>query len=247
MPKATCDVNVTVVHGGAWVRQVEFMLLASAALIGFFVTAISAQDLTCNNYTGVAENQKMSLAYGYLEGVQATLDKDVDDILVPPSDPKHPMWWVLPTGLGKNPVSGLAQKLEQHCRSEKNLKKRLLDAFLSIAYQKSGSPALGISFDTAKTDQWKNILAGKESSLSCSAYSARPVETRQALIYGYYLGTEALKIALKLSVDYGIAWPSKLGPQAVRMEADKECQKDKEETLRDVLWLVTTELGIKNK
>ena len=187
------------------------------------------------------------MAYGYFEGVQAALEKEVTDILVPPSDPKHPMWWVLPTELGKNPFIGLAQKLEQHCRSEKNQQKRLLDAFLSIAHQKSGWPALGISFDKAKTDPWKSILGGKESSVSCSAYNASPVDTRQAIIHGYYLGTEALKVALKSSVDSGIVWPSKLSPQAVRMEVDKGCQEEKGESVRVVLWVATVELGVKKK
>ncbi len=78
---------------------------------------VSAQDLTCNNYGGLAESQKISLTYGYLEGVQAALDKEVVDILVPPSDPEHPIWWVLPSGLPDNPSVGLAQKLEQYCQS----------------------------------------------------------------------------------------------------------------------------------
>lgn len=208
---------------------------------------VSAQDLACNNYSDLAESQKVSLAYGYLEGVQAALDKEVTDILVPPSDAKHPMWWVLPTGLGQNPFTGLAQKLTQHCQSGKNRKKRLLDAFLSIAHQKSGWPALGISFDNEKTDPWKNILGGKESSVSCSAYNVSPVETRQAIIYGYYLGTEALRVALKRSVDVGIVCPSKLSPQAVRVEVDKGCQEEKEESLRVVLWVTTVELGVKQK
>jgi len=205
------------------------------------------QDLACNNYTDLAESQKVSLAYGYLEGVQAALDKEVTDILVPPSDPKHPMWWVLPKGLTENPFVGLAQILEQHCQSGKNQHQTLLDAFLAIAYQKSGWPALGISVDKKTTDPWKSVLGGKESSVSCSAYNASPVETRQAITYGYYLGTEALKIALKSSVDIGIVWPSKLSPQAVRIEVDKQCQKDKAANVRDVLWVTTAELGIQNR
>ena len=206
---------------------------------------VSAQDLTCNNYGGLAESQKISLTYGYLEGLQASLDKDAADILVPPSDPEHPMWWVLPMELGKNPAVGLAHKLEQHCQSGKNQQKRLLDAFLSVAYQKSGQPAFGISIDKKKTDPWKSFLGGKESSVSCSAYNASPVETRQAIIYGYYLGTQALKVALKESADIGIAWPSKLSPQAVRIEVDKHCQKPKPASLRDVLWPTTVELAVK--
>ena len=205
------------------------------------------QDPACLDYIDLTQSQKLSLAYVYLEGVQAALDKEVTDILVPPSDPKHPIWWVLPIGLPENPSVGLARKVEQHCQSGNNQHQMLLDAFLSIAHQKSGSPALGISVNRKKTDPWKNILGGNETSVSCSAYSASPVGTRQAITYGYYVGTEALRIALKRSVDIGIIWPSKLSPQAVRIGVDKGCQKDKAARLRSVLWLTTAELGIQNR
>jgi hypothetical protein len=204
------------------------------------------QDPTCLDYNTLTETQKFSLAYGYLEGVQAALDKEVVDILVPPSDPKHPIWWVLPSGLPDNPSVGLAQKLEQHCRPGNHQHQKLLDAFLAIAHQKTGWPTLGISLDKKKTDPWKNILGGNETSVSCSAYSASSVGTRQAITYGYYFGTEALRIALKSSVDIGIVWPSKLSPQAVRIEVDKRCEKDNEAKLRSVFWITTTELGIQN-
>lgn len=229
-------------------RKLKFTSLASVTLVVFFVSVVSAQDLTCNNYRGLAESQKVSLAYGYLEGVQAALDKEVTDILVPPSDPEHPMWWVLPVGLGNNVVTGLEKKLDAHCQSEENQQKMLLDAFLSIAYKKGGRPALGISFDTKKTDPWRNILGGKESSLGCSVYSASPVETRHAVIYGYYIGTQALKVSLhSRSVEYDISWPSKVSPQAVREHVDQRCQKEEGASLRDVLWVATVELGVKKK
>jgi hypothetical protein len=209
--------------------------------------AVVFQDLTCGDYSGFAENQKVSLAYGYLEGVQAALDKDVADILVPPADAKHAMWWVLPAGLGEEPAKGLAEKLDSHCRSPVNRREGLLAAFLSMSYQKDGWPALGILTNEQKTDPWKSILGGKGSSVSCSAYTASREETRQAIIYGYYLGTEALKVRLKSSVDVEIVWPSKMSVQAVRVEVDQRCQKEKEATLRDVLWLTTAELGVKTR
>lgn len=229
-----------------WIHVTECEPLRVAAK-SFDSPQSSAQGLTCNSYGALAQNQKISLAYGYLEGVQAALDKEVTDILVPPSDSKHPMWWVLPIGLAENPFSGLAQRVDQHCQSAKNQHEGLLEVFLSIAYQKSGWPALGISFDKKKTDPWKRFLGQKESSVSCSAYNASPVETRQAIINGYYLGTEAIRVALKSSVDTGIVWPSKLSPHAVRLEVDKGCQKDKAATLRDVLWVGTAELGIQSR
>ena len=202
---------------------------------------VSVQEFKCTNYVGFTDSQKIDMAYGYLEGVQAALEKDVADILVPPSDTRHPMWWVLPRQLGENPLSGLAQQLNQYCQSAENWPKGLLDAFLSIAYKKGGWPAFGISIDKTKTDPWKGILGGKESSVSCSAYNASPETTRQLIVDGYYFGSQALGVTLKQSGDNGLTWPSKSSPQTVRMEVDKRCQKDKGAKLRDVLWICTAE------
>ncbi len=195
---------------------------------------------TCTDYSALTQDQQVSLAYGYLEGVQAALDKDPVDVLVPPSDSEHPMWWVLPK-MASDPFTELAGKLAAHCKSA-DRNKPILDSFLAIAYQKQGWPSLGISVDKKKTDPWKRFLGG---SVSCSAYNASPQGTRQAMIYGYRLGTEALRVALKSSVDIGIAWPSKLSVEAVRAEADRGCQKQKGGTWRDVLWLTTVELAVK--
>jgi hypothetical protein len=120
----------------------------------------------------------------------------------------------------------------------------LLEAFLFIAHQKDGWPSLGISNDKKRTDAWKKFLGG---SVSCSGYSGSPQGTRQAIIYGYYLGTEAVRVSLKGSIDIGVTWPSRLSPQDVRVEVDKVCQKDTDATVRDVLWLTTAELGVKGK
>ena len=81
--------------------------------------------------------------------------------------------------------------------------------------------------------------------MSCSAYSESPEGTRHAIVYGYYLGTEALKVALKSSVDVGITWPSKMSVPEVRSEVDKGCRKDAGASLRDTLWVTTVELGVK--
>ena len=148
-------------------------------------------------------------------------------------------------GLGEKPVSVLVEQLLAHCQSLKNQPGKLLTAFLSIAAQRDGWPALGISTETRRTDPWKSILGGKGSSVSCASYIASREETREAIIYGYYLGTEALRIRLKAAVDAGIVWPSRLSSRAVRVEVDKACQKERGASLRDALWVTTTELGVR--
>jgi len=204
------------------------------------------------NTYGFTAGQKVGLAYGYLEGVQAALQKgEVADVLVPPADERHPVWWVLPKGLEELPadasllhaVEWLAEKLNSHCRFPANRRENLLTAFLSMSYQKDGEPALGISTDEQTTDSWKQILGG---SVSCSAYTASREEKRQATVYGYYLGTAALKVRLNI-MDVGFPlWPSNMSVQAVRVEVDHRCQeeKNKNATLRDVLYVTTVELGI---
>ena len=62
----------------------------------------------------------------------------------------------------------------------------------------------------------------------------------------HYLGTEAItRVTSHKRSSNLIAWPSKLTPQAVRVEVDKACQNGKEATLRDVLWVTTVELVVK--
>ena len=203
---------------------------------------VQRSSATCTDYRALPQDQKVSVAYGYLEGVQAALDKDVADIIVPPSNPEHPMWWVLPNGLGQNPYTGLAQRLDAQCQVAESRNQPLLNVFLSLAHQKEGFPAFGITNDKKKTDPWRQFLGG---SVSCSAYNESPEETRQAIVYGYYLGTEALKIALKSKVDIGITWPSRMSVPEVRAEVDKGCRKEAGASLRDTLWVTTVELGVK--
>jgi len=213
---------------------------------------VSVRDPTCADFIGFQGNQKLSFAYGYSEGVQAELEKGEPDILVPPSNTSHPMWWVLPEGLLQSsyPYVEFARKLDRHCRIVDNRRQNLLDAFLSIAYQKTGRPKFGISFDNSRTDPWKKILGGEESSVSCSAYSAGPEQTRQAIVDGYYLGTQALKVKLRESRGgFPTAWPPESSPKTVRIELDRNCAEDKNKgaTLRDALYVVTVEMAVKKK
>lgn len=203
------------------------------------------QALTCNHYVGLADNQKFGLAYGYLEGVQAWLDKEPTDILVPPSDSEHPMWWALPPDLGDKPFSALAEKLTAYCTSPDKRSERLPAALLAMAQRKGGWPSsIGIAHDKKKTDPWKKFLGG---SVSCAAFLESPEATRDALVFGYYIGTNVLRLGLKIRKDVGLAWPSKSTPQSVRLEAEQRCAKEKAGTVRDVLWLVTAERAVREK
>ena len=209
-----------------------------------FISIASAQDLTCGTFTALSDDDQFLLAYGYLEGVQGALDKEVTDILVPPSNPKHPAWWVLPTGLANNPPAALARMLKTTCQPADKRATPLVQAFLSMAYQKEGWPSLGISSNNKQSETWRNFL-GERDPLSCSVYLKSQEKTRQSLVDGYYLGTEAFKVALKSSVDVGIAWPSKLTSRTVRLEIDKRCQREGGASIKDVLWVTTGELGVR--
>jgi hypothetical protein len=219
------------------------VLVPAALVLVLLASRASAQEVTCGDYAGLEQVQRTYLAYGYLEGVQAALDKERTDVLVPPSDPRHPIWWVLPGGLGEKPFLGLAERLDAHCRASENRRDSLLRAFLSISVQRQGSPWMGASTYKKEAEAWKNFLGGKETSLSCSDYLTLPEGTRQAGVYGYYLGTEALRIRLGRSAGFEAVWPSRSSTQAVRLEADQRCQVDKTGTFRSAMSAATTELA----
>ena len=222
--------------------------LALLGMLGLFglsrATPAAAQEVRCSDYIGLDRTQRAYLAYGYLEGVQGALDKEGTDILVPPSDPRHPIWWVLPSGLPEKPFIGLAEKVDAYCQVPANRPETLLRAFLAQSVHNEGWPWLGASTFKKESASWKNFLGGKETSLSCPDYLANPELTRQAIVYGYYLGTEALRIRLGRSASTPTVWPpSPLGPQDVRLDIDRRCQQDKGGTVRAMLSLSTTELS----
>jgi len=219
-------------------------LLGMLGLLGLSgATPAAAQEVRCSDYSSLDQTQRAYLAYGYLEGVQGALDKERTDVLVPPSDPRHPIWWVLPDGLADKPFIGLAEKVGAYCQAPDKRGDSLLRAFLSQSVQHNGSPWLGASTIKKESASWKNFLGGKETSLSCPDYLANPEVTRQAIVYGYYLGTEALRVRLGRSASTETVWPSPLGPQDVRLDVDRRCQQDKGGTVRGMLSLSTTELA----
>jgi hypothetical protein len=222
----------------------RFALLAMLCLLWLLDAApASAQEVHCSDYSSLDQTQRAYLAYGYLEGVQGALDKERTDVLVPPSDPRHPIWWVLPDGLADKPFIGLAEKVAAYCQVPDNRRDGLLRAFLSQSVHHNGSPWLGASTIKKESEAWKNFLGGQETSLSCPDYLANPDVTRQAIVYGYYLGTEALRIRLGRAVSTATVWPAPLGPQDVRLDVDRRCQQDKGGTVRGMLSLSTTELA----
>ena len=164
----------------AWILMTKFLGLLARVLMAP-QCASAAAEATCKGYLGLTEGQRVSVVYGYFEGAHAALGKRAADVLVPPSDDRHPMWWVLPSGLLGNPFLELAKFMDFHCRAAQNHNQTLLDAFLSIAHKKDDSPAPGVSNDKQKTDAWKSIL-GTKDSVGCSEYTASPIGTRQAII-----------------------------------------------------------------
>jgi len=223
----------------------RLFVVAGFGLLGALgPTLASAQDVRCSDYKNLDQAQRAYVAYGYLEGVQGALDKEGTDILVPPSDPRHPIWWVLPSGLPDKPFIGLAEKVDGYCQVPSNQRETLLRAFLSQSVHNEGWPWLGASTFKKESASWKNFLGGKETSLSCPDYLANPELTRQAIVYGYYLGTEALRVRLGRSASTPTVWPpSPLGPQDVRVDVDRRCQQDKGGTVRVILSQSTAELS----
>ncbi len=180
-------------------------------------------------------------------GVQAALDKGPDDVLVPPQDNNHPIWWVFPRGTIT--VKSLKENLVRACENKKD--KDILEALLSMAARKDGSPAFGILIDkrTGKPtsdDKYKKFLS--ESDLGCKAYSRLSEEKRQALIVGYFFGTEAYRVATKISADLlWTAWPLGTPPKTLRERVDQLCNNptDADSKFRDWLWLVTELMALK--
>ena len=60
----------------------------------------TGQTVSCSTYlTSYDDNAKLSFSYGYLEGVEAALTKDVVDLLVPPTHSNYPLRWLMPEGI----------------------------------------------------------------------------------------------------------------------------------------------------
>ncbi|HEY3305522.1 MAG TPA: hypothetical protein VGL70_18520 [Candidatus Binatia bacterium] len=218
-----------------------FLIYPNPERVGGGTTAPS----TCGSYNILDAKARAALATGYLEGVQAAVDKEARDMLVPPEDQDHPIWWVLPAG--EITADHLGTRLTAVCRSKANENKKLLDAFLGLAARKDGFPRIGLPLNDGPTETWRTFLS--KCRLRCSNYLATDDAERAHLIYGYYLGTSALTSILKTSPELSLTvWPD-ADYRDVNMRINAACREERyaNSTIRDVLWLTTAEMGVEKR
>ena len=197
---------------------------------------------SCGSYNAVSRKERVALATGYLEGVQAALNKDRSDILVPPEHRDHPVWWLLPNR--EMTADQLDMSLSAFCKSRLNEEKSLLHAFLGIAARNDGSPRTGLPLSDGPSEQWRQVL--ESSRLTCSDYASASDNERSKLIYGYFLGAKAVGLTLNTPRELSlVVWPE-ADPREVKAQVDQNCRGagQRNSTLRDVLWLTTVEMGM---
>jgi hypothetical protein len=200
---------------------------------------------TCAGYNGLDRKARETLATGYLEGVQAAVDKEMRDMLVPPEDQDHPIWWVLPAG--EITADHLESRLTAVCRSKANEDKKLLAAFLGLAARKDGFPRIGLPLSDGPSETWRMVLG--KCRLRCSNYLSTDDSERTHLIYGYFLGTSAIRTVLKTPPELSLmVWPD-ADYRDVKARINGACKEKRylNSTLRDVLWLTTAEMGLEKR
>jgi hypothetical protein len=103
-----------------------------------------AQTVSCAMYlTSYNDSARLSFSYGYLEGVEAALTKDIVEVLVSPTHQNHPLRWVTPEGT--NSYRGFAEKLSNACKTQRHTD--MLQAALSIVQRQDGRPDVGMRID----------------------------------------------------------------------------------------------------
>jgi hypothetical protein len=224
----------------------------------FLVLAILAespsaigQTVACITYLrNYDDNARLSFSYGYFEGVEAALTKDILDVLVTPTDPDHPVWWVLPAGVTS--YSAFVERLTSACKKQPT--SDMTKTALSIASRQDGWPKVGIWIDkktgelSREHEKWKRFMG--DARVLCKDYIESAQTTRDALVSGYFAGTEAYRIAMKYPADdRWVAWPLGVEVSNIRSELDESCKKPKntDGTIRDVLWVLTFELWAKSQ
>jgi|GEM_PF-2025859 hypothetical protein len=218
-------------------------LLGLIALIGIIcdVAADGRNSVaqSCGHYLRLSDATRAALATGYLEGVQARLKQERRDMLVPPEDRDHPIWWVLPEGEVSS--ENLDSALTVFCKYTGNKKTNLPVAFSSISERKDGKPRVAAASAEGRSDTGRAILV---ASLRCSNYLSTPENEKAHFIYGYSLGAKAIGAALKTSSEKWVAvWPD-ADNQAVKANLDAVCKQSRypDESIRDVLSLVTAQM-----
>ena len=139
--------------------------------------------------------------------------------------------------------------LKSLCKKQPN--DEIVTAILASAVRRDGSPKFGILSDKqpgGKRDHPNKIILG-DPSLSCASYNKNLDDlSREALVTGYFNGTEAYRITMKQRPDLPWhAWPLGTKWQDMKLILDKICTdpKNSTSTIRDILWVSTTEIAIK--
>ena len=233
-------------------RSRQFGSLSVIGLVAFLSIGTPAYSggvisvpWSCGDYNTLGDKPREALATGYLEGVQAAVDKEMRDMLVPPEDQDHPIWWVLPAG--EITADHLESRLTAVCRSKANEDKKLLAAFLGLAARKDGFPRIGLPLSDGPSETWRTVLG--KCRLRCSNYLLTDDAERTHLIYGYFLGTSAIRTILKTPPELSLmVWPD-ADYRDVKTRINGACKEKRylNSTIRDVLWLTTAEMGVEKR
>jgi hypothetical protein len=200
---------------------------------------------SCASYNASDAKARTALATGYLEGIQAAVDKETRDMLVPPWHEDHPIWWALPNG--DVTAENLDASLAMFCKAAPNQDKRLPEAFLRIAARNDGEPRIGIPFSDGPSERWRKII--ETSGSACSDYDSASDVERINLIYGYFLGASAIKSILQTPPEQSVmVWPDG-DYREVKARVEAACRETRHlnSTLRDVLWTTTAEMGAEKR
>lgn len=227
-------------------RQAPYLgFLGLIALLGILCeVAAGGRDSaaqSCTRYLRLPDNTRTALATGYLEGVQAGLKKESRDMLVPPEDRDHPIWWVLPEGEVSS--ENLDSALTAFCKYSASKETNLPEAFSSIAARKEGTPRTAPAPSDGRSAMGRAILPA--SHLRCANYLSTAESEKTHFVYGYSLGAKAISAALKTPSEELLAiWPDS-DYRAVKAKVDAACKDSRysDDSIRDVLSLVTAEMG----
>jgi hypothetical protein len=227
-------------------RQVPYLgFLGLIALLGVLCeVAADGRDSaaqSCARYLRLPDNTRTALATGYLEGVQAGLKKESRDILVPPEDRDHPIWWVLPEGEVSS--ENLDSALTAFCKYTAGKETNLPEAFSSIVGGKEGTPRTAPAPSDGRSELGRAILPASE--FRCLKYLSAAESEKTHFVYGYSLGAKAISAALKTPSEESLAvWPDS-DYRAVKTKIDATCKDNRysDDSIREVLSLVTAEMG----